>query len=162
MMVINRKVERYAREVSSFLPSRDRAEAEHEITEMLLDLVRDHAGGKEPDILDARAVIDELGDPEIMAMSWLEAREDSGLNEEQSGFRIGGTVLNTSPLMLARMNKAVSVMLMVFTVLAVLFVGLGIVALGTHTINTFLPIFLGCVLGLVSIAGRSVITRQIS
>jgi len=159
-MVIDRKVERYAREVCQYLPQRDRGEAELEITEMLTDLIRDHAGDKEPDILDARAVIEELGDPEIMALSWLETIEDTGYGARPAGTDLIGKVTGGASLTLTKMNKAVSVMLMLFTVLSVLFVGGGIVALSTHMINTFLPVFLGCVLALVSVAGRSVLARQ--
>ena len=157
-MVIDRKVERYAREVCLYLPPRERGEAELEITEMLMDMIRDHAGGKEPDILDARAVLEELGDPEIMALSWLETVEDSDRAALPDGAKDRPGFLG--PLTLTKMNKAISMMLMLFTVLSVLFIGFGIVALTTHIINTFLPVFLGCVLALVSFAGRSVLVRQ--
>ena len=162
-MVIDRKIDRYVEEVLLFLPSRCRAEAEKEITEMLKDLVRDHAGKNEPDILDARAVLAELGDPEIMAMSWLEAREDlkeSGMyGKKRSG--ILGRRISIDEMSYRKMNKALSVLLLIFSVLAVFFVGFGIIALSTHLITTMLPIFLGCVLGLVGMAGRSVLAKQV-
>ena len=95
-MVIDRKIERYVREVMKYLPAGDRGLAQSEITEMLRDMVRDHAGDKEPDILDARAVIEELGSPEIMAMSWLEARHDFG-EEDESALPITGWLSSVIP-----------------------------------------------------------------
>ncbi len=161
-MIIDRKVERYVQEVTEYLPGRMRGEAEHELTELLLDLIRDHANGKEPDILDARAVIDEMGSPELMAMSYLETKGET--KTEASPFTEGldalGDALNLDPLTLGKMNRMVTVMLMIFSVLAVVLVGFGIVALSTHAITNVLPIFLGCVLGLVAVAGRSVLARQ--
>jgi hypothetical protein len=81
-----------------------RGEAEHELTELLLDLIRDHANGKEPDILDARAVIDEMGSPELMAMSYLETKGET--KTEASPFTEGldalGDVLNLDPLTLGK------------------------------------------------------------
>ena len=162
-MVIDRKIERYVREVMKYLPAGDRGLAQSEITEMLRDMVRDHAGDKEPDILDARAVIEELGSPEIMAMSWLEARHDFG-EEDESALPITGWLSSVIPaiekISWKKMNRAVSVMLMAFSVLAVFLVCFGIIALSTHMITTMLPVFLGCVLGLVAAAGRSVQVRQ--
>ena len=161
-MVIDRKIERYVKEVVQYIPSRLRAEAEAEITEMLTDMVRDHAGGKEPDILDAREVLDELGDPGIMAMSWMETRQD--LEEESfldnPAAKIMGLFISADNESVEKMNRILRLMLMIFSVLAVFFVGFGIIALGTHLIKTMLPIFLGCVLGLLAIAGRSVLVRQ--
>lgn len=160
-MVIDRKIDRYVEAAVSYLPSRYRAEAAAEMKEMLTDLVIDHAGSNEPDILDAREVLRELGAPEIMAMSWLETRED--LDGDPSARRqmgLVGRLTNMDAPSFNRLNHIVSMMFLVFLVLAVVFVAFGIIALSTHLISTMLPIFLGCVLGLVAVAGRSVLARQ--
>ena len=162
-MVIDRKIERYVQEVIKYLPARDRGEAQSEITEMLQDMVRDHAGNKEPDILDARAVIEELGEPEIMAMSWLEARHDFGEDREEDPAiaQWMSSFVPADRISWKKLNRAASILLMTFSVLAVFFVCFGIIALSTHMITTMLPIFLGCILGLVAAAGRSVLVRQV-
>ena len=57
-MMIDRKIQRYVKDVVAFLPARMKNGAEQEISEMITDLVRDYAGDREPDILDARKVIE--------------------------------------------------------------------------------------------------------
>ena len=179
-MVIDNKIERYVYRVTSCLPAHDRSRAAKEISEMITDLVRDYAGDHEPDILDARAVISELGSPEEMASDWLEqkaertARESAGRSSRTAGesaltsaaahlsdhLKEGLSGRRLPVMTLAGAQKIMSVTMAVIMVLAVLLVGFGLLALGTHTINTMLPIFLGCIMALVAVTGRSVLSRE--
>ena len=92
-MMIDRKIQRYVKDVVAFLPARMKNGAEQEISEMITDLVRDYAGDREPDILDARKVIEELGDPEMMALSWLETAEE--MKRDHAGLPHGGSVIRS-------------------------------------------------------------------
>jgi len=162
-MVIDKKIQRYVGDVVAFLPQHRRSWAERELTEMITDLVRDHAAGREPDILDARAVLEELGDPEVMALSWMEVDD---IDERERSSSAVGAVRSAAgrgsgrPAITASLNRLVSAMLLVFTVLSFVLTGVGIVALSTHAINTMLPVFLGCVLALASLAGRTLMTSR--
>ena len=170
-MVIDNKIERYVHRAVSCLPPYDRAKASKEISEMVRDLVLDYAGDHEPDILDARAVISELGSPEEMAAAWLEQKHDAMEKEaplRESSFSSAASHLTGRLLGKAKGNrkilpstallqKTASIMMAVCTILAVLLVGFGLLGLTTHTINTMLPIFLGCIMALIAVTGRSVL-----
>ena len=159
-MMIDRKIQRYVKDVVAFLPARMKNGAEQEISEMITDLVRDYAGDREPDILDARKVIEELGDPEMMALSWLETAEEMKRESSSAKHLAAGAGLDLELPSLEKMNRVLSFLMLIITVMAVLCIGFGLIALGTHLISTMLPVFAGCVLALLSLAGRSVILRQ--
>ena len=159
-MMIDRKIQRYVKDVVAFLPARMKNGAEQEISEMITDLVRDYAGDREPDILDARKVIEELGDPEMMALSWLETAEEMKREPSPVKHLGAGAGLDLELPSLEKMNRALSFLMLIITVLAVVCIGFGLIAVGTHLISTMLPVFAGCVLALLSLAGRSVILRQ--
>lgn len=159
-MMIDRKIQRYVKDVVAFLPARMKSGAEQEISEMITDLIRDYAGDREPDILDARKVIEELGDPEMMALSWLETAEEMKRESSPVKQLAAGTGLDLELPSLEKMNRALSALMLIITVMAVGCIGFGLIALGTHLISTMLPVFAGCVLALLSLAGRSVILRQ--
>lgn len=161
-MLIDKKIQRYVQDVAKYIPARRRKAAERELTDMITDLVRDYAGDREPDILDARQVIEELGEPEMMALSYMESAVETDVHSEERAARPSATGIREAfrSLSVAKMNKVLSLVLMVFTVLAVVFICFGMIALGTHMITTMLPVFTGCVLALVSLAGRSVILRH--
>lgn len=82
-MLIENRIERYVTEVTSNLPVYDRGRAGREISAMIRDMIRENAGGREPDILDARAVIGELGSPAYMAGAWLEMKEEERIRREE-------------------------------------------------------------------------------
>ena len=159
-MMIDRKIQRYVKDVVAFLPARMKNGAEQEISEMITDLVRDYAGDREPDILDARKVIEELGDPEMMALSWLETAEEMKSESSSAKHLAAGAGLDLELPSLEKMNRVLSFLMLIITVMAVVCIGFGLIALGTHLISTMLPVFAGCVLALLSLAGRSVILRQ--
>ena len=157
-MLIDRKVERYVHEVISHIPAARRTRAARDVSGMVYDMIGDYAGGREPDILDARAVLKVLGDPKEIALTWLASDEDE---KREGRFAAGGLKLPFSfSLSEGRVRKIVSVMMNICTFLAVCLVALGLLALSTHAINTMLPIFAGCVLGLVVVTGRGVLVRQ--
>ena len=159
-MMIDRKIQRYVKDVVAFLPARMKNGAEQEISEMITDLVRDYAGDREPDILDARKVIEELGDPEMMALSWLETAEEMKRESSPAKHLAAGAGFDLELPSLEKMNRVLSFLMLIITVMAVVCIGFGLIALGTHLISTMLPVFAGCVLALLSLAGRSVILRQ--
>ncbi len=158
-MLIDKKVERYVESVVVFVPASMRARAARDVTDMVNDMIRDYASGREPDILDARAVIKLLGSPEEIALTWLATNEDrKHAKKEGSMFGIG--IPWPEFLSSARTQRYLSAMLSFFTVLSVALIVAGILALGTHVISTMLPVFVGLVLALVSMTGKGVLIRQ--
>ena len=134
IMVIDNKIERYVYRVTSCLPAHDRSRAAKEIT------ARESAGRSSRTAGES-------------ALTSAAAHLSDHLKEGLSGRRL--------PVMtLAGAQKIMSVTMAVIMVLAVLLVGFGLLALGTHTINTMLPIFLGCIMALVAVTGRSVLIRE--
>jgi|GEM_PF-1868889 hypothetical protein len=177
-MLIENRIERYVTEVTSNLPVYDRGRAGREISAMIRDMIRENAGGREPDILDARAVIGELGSPADMAGAWLEMKEEERIRreeereaygpEEEAGlsgwFRGAAGEIRRSGLPASHLTRerVLNAVLAVLTVLAVCLVAFGLIALGTRTIHTMLPVFLGCVMALLVMTGRGVLYRQSS
>lgn len=160
-MLIDRKVERYVESVVIFVPASMRARAARDVTDMVNDMIRDYAAGREPDILDARAVIKVLGSPEEIALTWMAANEERKLEKgSEAGILSGLDLPVISFLSQARMQRYLSRLLSFFTVIAVMLVVFGLLALGTHAISTMLPVFVGLILALVSMTGRGVLIRQ--
>lgn len=157
-MLIDRKIERYVREATSYLPGPMRAKADKDITGMIRDMVTDHAEGRQPDVLDVREVLRAMGSPEDTALSWYASNEDE--------LREGETALRDLALPLIEFfngeqtRNSVSVLVNVFMAASVCLVGIGLVALGTHTINSMLPIFIGCIMALAAAMGRGVLIGQ--
>lgn len=159
-MLIERKVERYVEGVISYIPSAQRGRAARDVTDMINDMISDYAAGREPDILDAREVLRTLGSPEEIAVTWMAADEERKLEEEaEKKGRISAAMRKLPPVLTQRY---VSRMMTFFTVLSVLFVIVGLLGLGTHVISTMLPIFVGLILALVSMTGRSVLIKLYS
>ena len=95
-----------------------------------------------------------------MALSWLETAEEMKREPSPVKHLGAGAGLDLELPSLEKMNRALSFLMLIITVLAVVCIGFGLIALGTHLISTMLPVFAGCVLALLSLAGRSVILRQ--
>ena len=159
-MVIETRVDNYVKKAVSYLPYKMRAEASSDLREMILDMIRDHAASREPDILDARAVLRELGTPEDMALSWIESQDGRIPRAAGPAAWLVSHLAALDGLSIEKANHLLEVMTLVFSILAVLFVGFGLLALSTHVIDNMLPIFIGCVLALGVVAGRGALSRQ--
>lgn len=159
-MVVETKIANYVKKAVSYLPYKMRAEAGADLEEMILDLVRDHAGTRKPDILDAREVLRELGRPEDMALSWIESRDGKNVRTSGPADWLVSRLAALDGLSIEKANHLLQVMTYVLSILAVLFVGFGLLALSTHVIDNMLPIFVGCVLALGVVAGRGALSRQ--
>ena len=159
-MVVETKIENYVKKAVSYLPYKMRTEASADLEEMILDMVRDHAGSREPDILDARAVLRDLGKPEDMALSWIESQDGKNIQTSGPAAWLAAHLAALDGLSIEKANHLLHVMTFVLSILAVLFVGFGLLALSTHVIDNMLPIFVGCVLALGVVAGRGALSRQ--
>ena len=162
-MLVDRKVERYVQEVVRYVPPAWRGRAAKDVTDMINDMIGDYAAGREPDILDARAVIRLLGSPEEIALTWIasnESRKKEGQSSTGGRTVFGIPLPDLSFLGSKKMRSVVTIVMNVFSVLAVVLVVLGLLALGTNAISTMLPVFVGCILALVSVTGRGVLIRQ--
>ena len=105
-MLIDRKVERYVESVVIFVPASMRARAARDVTDMVNDMIRDYAAGREPDILDARAVIKVLGSPEEIALTWMAANEERKLEKgSEAGILSGLDLPVISFLSQAKMQR---------------------------------------------------------
>ena len=161
-MVIEGKVERYVEEVVSNIPAADRARAAQETTDMIFRLIRECAGERVPDILDARAVIRELGAPENVALAWIDANEGRG-ESAQAAFGMMRILEKIPVLKRVGPEKIVNRTSQIFricSVLAFLLVLFGIIGIGTHISTSMLPILIGGVVALITVMGRSVLVAQ--
>ncbi|MDO4620784.1 MAG: hypothetical protein Q4B09_09210 [Lachnospiraceae bacterium] len=175
-MLIDSKIERYVSKVTAKLPLRERNRANHELFQMIRNLVIDYAGDHEPDVLDARAVLSELGDPEEVAESWMEQiRSERAIQKESVGWfgevseaagiltelrdRASQTKLK-NVMTFAHAQKFFAMFMEICTGLSICLVVFGLLGLGTHAIHSMLPIFVGCIMELLVITGKSVLIRQ--
>ena len=161
-MLIDRKVERYVEAVVSYVPAVSRGRASKDVSEMIYDMIRDYAAGREPDILDARTVIRVLGSPEEIAETWMAADKDRKYETERQIEQtiFGLKIPSLEALTRGKALRYLSLMTNLFMVLAVVFVVVGLLAVGTHVISSMLPILIGCIFALVSVTGRGVLIRQ--
>lgn len=147
-MLIDRKVAGYVRAVTNQVPLRDRGRVDRELTDLIYEMMKEYAGGKEPDILDCRDVLRDLGTPEEVAAAYIETK--------QSGKKPG----RTREFLASRSGRMLRLVYTILTVLAVCLVAFGLIGLGTQTISTMLPIFLGVVIALMIVLMRSVLTTM--
>lgn len=149
-MLVSRKIEKYVHEVTLRVPLQDRKRVAEELTRLITDMMEDYAGGKEADILVCRSVLRDLGDPQDVAESYI---------EEARRRRHPGSAVADSEEKRVDMYRVAHLMYQVLTAVAVLFVGVGLLAFGMHLIDSVLPIFIGLVLALVSITGRGLMAE---
>ena len=129
---------------------------------MIFRLIRECAGERVPDILDARAVIRELGAPENVALAWIDANEGRG-ESAQAAFGMMRILEKIPVLKRVGPEKIVnrtSQILRICSVLAFLLVLFGIIGIGTHISTSMLPILIGGVVALITVMGRSVLVAQ--
>ncbi len=161
-MLIDRKVERYAMAVASYVPAPFKSRAEKDVSDMIYDMINDYADGKEPDILDAREVISSLGSPEDIALRWMTTYKDRSRERGEMkeltvfGFKVPELQFLTGE----KTRRYLASLMNVFTMLSIVLILFGVLGLGTHVIRTMLPVFTGCVLALLSLTGRGVLIRQ--
>ncbi len=143
-MLIDRKIERYVRDVAKYVPARDRVRMNRELTDLIHEMVYDYAGSETPDILDCKDVLRDLGTPEEVAKAYLESKKSR--IEERSHY--------SSDMAIDWMQLIYHAMSVIGTILVIV----GVIGIGTNQIDTMLPMFLGVVLALISVMGRSVLT----
>ncbi len=161
-MLIDRKVERYVEEVVSYVPAVSRGRAAKDVSEMVYDMIRDYAAGREPDILDARTVIRVLGSPEEIAATWMAANKDRKTENTQRAeeFLFGLKLPFVGSMSRGKALRYINLISNLLMVLAAVFVVVGLLAVGTHVIRSMLPVFIGCIFALLSVTGRGVLIRQ--
>ncbi len=143
-MLIDKKIERYVRDAAKHVPARYRGGMSRELTDMIHEMVVDYAAGEEPDVLDVRDVLRDLGTPEDVASTYMESK----LNRvEEHHRRTRGEFIDWAQLIYRGLS-----------ILGAVLVIIGVIGIGTQRIQTMLPLFLGVVCALVSVMGRSVLT----
>ena len=63
MKILDRKIARYTEQAVKYLPVYLRFGAQKEMAELVRQMLEDYSGKKEPDILDLREVLAEIGRP---------------------------------------------------------------------------------------------------
>ena len=161
-MFVKKKVERYVERAVRNMPLKYRGRAEREIRAEIYEAIDVLCGEREPDILEVREILKGIGRPEDKARSWLiKAKQEAGSKKRRLSTYGILELLSFDFISLEKMNALLQGILWVFTVLAVVLVVFGVVALSTHAISTMLPIFLGCVLALGVVAGRGVLNARL-
>ena len=143
-MLIEKKINTYIHNVIVRLPLYARNGADQDLRDMIYEMLDDYAGDHEPDILDCRDVLRDLGSPAEMAEAYKQSvKLERERNREQEGVRKLTTV--SAVLMVA----------------AVLLIGIGLVAVSVKLTSSMLPLFIGAVLALVSVTGRGFSQREL-
>ena len=144
-MLIEKKINAYIHNVIVRLPLYARNGADQDLRDMIYEMLDDYAGDHEPDILDCRDVLRDLGSPAEMAEAYKQSvKLERERNREQEGVR--------------KLTNTVSAVLMV---VAALLIGFGLVAVSVKLTSSMLPLFIGAVLALVSVTGRGFSQREL-
>lgn len=159
-MIVDTKIENYVKKAVSYLPRKMRAQASTDLEEMIRDMLSDYVPSGEPDILDVRKVLKDLGRPEDIALSWIESQDRKNTHASGPAAWIAEHLGMLDGLSIERANHLLQAMTFVLSILAVCFVGFGLLALSMHVIDNMLPIFIGCMLSLGVVAGRGALARQ--
>ncbi|MBP3913435.1 MAG: hypothetical protein J6D14_03395 [Lachnospiraceae bacterium] len=160
MSTIDRKIERYLSRVCENLPIKYRSRASKELNQFIRETIQESAG-KDPDILAVRRVLNEIGKPEDVAFSWLSSAKE-GTTDKKSNHKPDLGILELLSLDFMKpetISKIASFMMTLFTVLAIGLVVFGLLAVSTHAISTMLPVFMGCLLALAVVAGRTALQK---
>ena len=160
MSTIDRKIERYLSRVCENLPIKYRSRASKELNQFIRETIQESAG-KDPDILAVRRVLNEIGKPEDVAFSWLASAKEAN-SDKKSGYKPDLGILELLSLDFMQpetISKIASFMMTLFTVLAIGLVVFGLLAVSTHAISTMLPVFMGCLLALAVVAGRTALQK---
>lgn len=152
-MLIEKKINAYIHNVIVRLPLYARNGADQDLRDMIYEMLDDYAGDHEPDILDCRDVLRDLGSPAEMAEAYKQSvKLERERNREQEGVR------KLTNEQLLHIMSTVSAVLMV---VAVLLIGIGLVAVSVKLTSSMLPLFIGAVLALVSVTGRGFSQREL-
>lgn len=142
MKILDRKIAGYTEQAVKYLPVYLRFGAQKEMTELIRQMLEDYSGKKEPDILDLREVLAEIGRPSELAETYLEMRRRR--REDREGAHLHLPKLGQIPQTLVSVILAVSVLLVL----------LGVFAVGTHATASMLPVFIGALTALVVVSVR--------
>lgn len=140
MKILDRKIARYTEQAVKYLPVYLRFGAQKEMAELVRQMLEDYSGKKEPDILDLREVLAEIGRPSELAETYLEMRRRR--REERAGWQFRLPKPGQIPQTLISVILAVSVLLVL----------LGVFAVGTHATASMLPVFIGALMALVVVS----------
>ena len=160
MSTIDRKIERYLSRVCENLPIKYRSRASKELNQFIRETIQESAG-KDPDILAVKRVLNEIGKPEDVAFSWLASAKEAN-SDKKSNYKPDLGILELLSLDFMKpetISKIASFMMTLFTVLAIGLVVFGLLAVSTHAISTMLPVFMGCLLALAVVAGRTALQK---
>ena len=87
-MLIEKKINAYIHNVIVRLPLYARNGADQDLRDMIYEMLDDYAGDHEPDILDCRDVLRDLGSPAEMAEAYKQSvKLERERNREQEGVR---------------------------------------------------------------------------
>ncbi len=143
-MLIDKKIERYVRDAARYVPAGEKGRMSRELTDMIYEVVGDYAAGEEPDILDVKDVLRDLGTPEEVAANYMESKRN---RVEEHGHHAKELLRDWPKLFYSALSVIGTVLVIV-----------GMIGIGTQKIDTMLPVFIGVVFALISITGRGVMT----
>lgn len=148
-MLIDKKVQSYVRAVTNRVPAKEKGRVTRELTDMIYEMMEGYAGDHEPDILDCRDVLRDLGTPAQVALTYMETKKDKKRRAKKKAGNTLGTILDTNRMQLLH------IMYLILAVAAAGMVIVGIIGLATQAFLTTLPIFLGVVIEVLLALARS-------
>lgn len=153
-MLVDKKVENYVRAVTSKVPASEKGRVTRELTDMIYEMMEGYAGDHEPDILDCRDVLRDLGTPDQVALNYMEEKQSRKKHAKGKALRTLGSLLD------GRRVQFLHIMYMILAIAAAGMVVVGIIGLATEAFSTTLPIFLGVVIEVMLALLRSVMVTH--
>lgn len=153
-MLIDKKVQNYVRAVASKVPAKEKGRVTRELTDMIYEMMEGYAGDHEPDILDCRDVLRDLGTPDQVALNYMETKETRKKHVK------GKTLRALENLFDGKRMQLLHMMYMILAVAAGAMVLVGIIGLATQAFPTTLPIFVGVVIEVALAILRSIVVSH--
>ncbi len=149
-MLIDKKVQKYVHAAAASVPAKERGRLTRELTDMIYEMMEGYAGDHEPDILDCRDVLRDLGTPEQAARNYMESKETKRTVRKHARAKALGELVD------GRRMEFLRIIYLILAVAAAGMVIVGIIGLATQGLTTTLPIFLGVVIEVLLAVMRSI------
>lgn len=154
MRLIDKKVQSYVHAAAARVPARERGRLTRELTDMIYEMMEGYAGDHEPDILDCRDVLRDIGTPAQSAERYMESKAVRRTEKKHAGRKGVFASLNGRRMELFRLFY------MILAVASAGMVIIGIIGLATQALTTTFPIFLGVVVEVLLALMRSIIVSK--